>query len=169
MQRVVVGAALALCSAACAGHVTQAVAVLRPASGSQVTGTATFTERDDVTTVVIEARDLTPGLHGVHVHTRGDCSAPDASSAGDHFNPEGGTHGAPGHAHGHGGDLGNLEAGADGTGTLRMETDALTVSRGARAVLGRAVVVHASSDDLSSQPGGNAGARVACGVIEPAP
>lgn len=158
--------AVLLVTAACAGRVTRAVAILAPASGSRVTGTATFTERGDVTEIVIEARNLSAGPHGVHVHERGDCSAPDASSAGDHFNPGGGAHGAPGEAHHHGGDLGNLEVGSDGVGALRLETDALTVARGAAAVLGRAVVIHAGPDDLVSQPGGNAGARTACGRIE---
>jgi Cu-Zn family superoxide dismutase len=141
---------------------------IAPASGSEVTGTATFTQEGDQVAVRIEAKNLTPGKHGVHVHEKGDCSAPDATSAGPHFNPAGAPHGAPGTEHRHPGDFGNMEVGADGTGTLTLTVGDLTIGEGPNAVVGRAIVIHADPDDLTSQPAGNAGARVGCGVIQAA-
>jgi Cu-Zn family superoxide dismutase len=149
-----------------AGCAHRAVATIAPRSGTAVTGRACFTERAGAVHVVIDARGLTPGLHGVHVHATGDCSAPDAASAGPHFDPTGGTHAGPHDPRRHAGDLGNLEAGTDGAGTLRVATDALTVAPGPRSVVGRALVIHADPDDLVTQPSGASGARVGCGVIE---
>jgi Cu-Zn family superoxide dismutase len=148
---------------------------LEARSGSQVAGTVHFSRQGE--RVLVEARinGLTPGRqHGFHVHEAGDCSAADASSAKGHFNPAAQPHGDPvdhaGHAgHGsagrHAGDLPNLVADASGQAVYRAEVQGLTLDAGATGILGRAVVVHADPDDYRSQPAGNSGRRVACGVI----
>lgn len=110
---------------------------------------------------------LEPGTHGLHIHEHGDCSAPDGSSAGAHFAPDGDPHGAPrdaADAH-HAGDLGNVTATEGGMAEKRMTDDELSLT-GTYGVLGRAVVVHQGEDDLVSQPSGNSGDPVACGVIQ---
>ncbi len=155
---------------ACAPRTTRAVASFTPLGDNTVAGGATFTERDGKTTIRVEARAIAPGQHGVHVHAVGDCSAADGSSAGSHFNPDGGAHGHGSHGnhrqhHGHSGDLGNLEADAGGAGVLLIETDSLTVADGPRSVVGRSIVIHANGDDLTTQPGGGSGDRIGCGVI----
>jgi Cu-Zn family superoxide dismutase len=142
-----------------------AVAEMKPASGSKVAGTVTFTEKDGKTEVAIDLTGLKPGDHGIHIHEKGDCSAPDAKSAGDHFNPAKAPHGAPDAAQHHAGDLGNITAGEDGTVKKTVTVDFLTVAEGEKSAVGRAVIVHEKADDLKSQPAGNAGARVACGVV----
>ncbi|TZF85172.1 superoxide dismutase family protein, partial [Cognatilysobacter lacus] len=108
--------------------------------------------------------------HGLHVHETGDCSAADATSAGPHFNPAGRAHGGPdSHAH-HAGDLPNIVAGADGVAHVDLHLNGLTLGGPAAGnILNRALVVHAQPDDYSSQPAGNAGARIACGVVRAAP
>jgi len=166
MHRTILIAALALCAAACSRGSRVATATLEPRSGSQVTGTATFTESDGKVIVVVNAKSLTPGKHGVHVHEKGDCSASDASSAGGHFAPGGGQHAGPTDPKRHAGDLGNLEAGGDGAATLTIATDMLTVGAGDHSVVGRSLVIHGDPDDLTTQPSGNSGGRVACGVIK---
>jgi Cu-Zn family superoxide dismutase len=181
--RVIVPAA-ALALAACAspratehaGHATheaaaapalgRAFATIEARSGSQTSGTAEFTALPDGgTRVVVKVSGLTPGPHGIHLHEAGDCSAPDAASAGPHWNPGKHEHGGPGEKPHHAGDLGNLIAGADGAATLTMDTTDFTVG-GAQGVVGRSVVVHEKVDDLVSQPAGNSGARIGCGVIQ---
>jgi superoxide dismutase, Cu-Zn family len=144
--------------------VTKAVAVLKPASGSTVEGTITFTRAGNAVAVVGKISGLTPGKHGFHIHEFGDCSAPDAASAGSHFNPAGHPHAGPGDALRHAGDLGNVEAGADGTATLDVK-DAMVMLEGTYTILGRGVIVHAKADDLKTQPTGDAGGRLACGVV----
>jgi superoxide dismutase, Cu-Zn family len=147
-----------------------AVANLKPTQGNKAAGTVTFTQQGDKVRVVANMSGLTPGLHGFHVHEKGDCSAPDAMSAGGHFNPSGKSHGdviAPEH---HAGDLGNITADSDGNARLDLGVWGLSFTQGAAEnVIGRSVVVHANPDDLKSQPAGNSGPRVACGVIAAAP
>ena len=142
---------------------TKAIAVLHSASGSQVTGTVTFTKMGDTVQVVADITGLTPGKHGFHIHEFGDCSAADASSAGGHFNPMKKPHGAPDAAERHAGDLGNLEADSTGKAHLELKDSMLKLS-GENSILGRGVIVHEKVDDWS-QPTGNAGGRQACGVI----
>lgn len=110
---------------------------------------------------------LAPGTHGLHVHENGDCSAPDGSSAGDHFAPNGGPHGAPTDplSERHAGDLGNVTANEAGIARKTMADTELQLS-GDLGIVGRALIVHAGEDDLQSQPSGESGDPVACGVIE---
>jgi Cu-Zn family superoxide dismutase len=142
---------------------TKAIAVLHPASGSKVTGTVTFTKVGDTVQVVADITGLTPGKHAFHIHEFGDCSAPDAASAGSHFNPTKKPHGAPDSPEHHVGDFGNLEADSSGKAHLELKSNVLKFS-GESSILGQSVIVHEKVDDYS-QPVGNAGGRVACGVI----
>jgi Cu-Zn family superoxide dismutase len=144
--------------------ITRAVAMLYPADSSNVHGLVTFTQVPEGVEVVAVVQGLTPGEHGFHIHQYGDCSALDASSAGGHFNPENKPHGAPTDTLRHVGDLGNLMADEQGLAHLEW-TDTMLTFSGPHSIIGRAVVVHANADDLKTQPTGNAGARVACGVI----
>jgi len=144
-----------------------AVATLQSKSGRQGTGTVPFTQQGDRVVVVADVRGLPPSTaHGFHVHEKGDCSSPDAMSAGGHFNPGGHQHAGPSTADRHAGDLGNLETGTSGRAYKRMVVDNITLDHGPNGVLGRAVIVHEKADDFTTQPSGNAGARLACGVIE---
>ena len=143
---------------------SKAVAAVHPTEGSGVHGTVTFTKSDGALRVVADIEGLTPGKHGFHLHEYGDCSAPDATSAGGHFNPDGQAHSGPTAAERHCGDLGNLTAAADGRAHLDW-TDPLLSFGGVHSIIGLAVILHAGEDDLTSQPTGNAGGRVACGVI----
>ncbi len=144
--------------------IEKAVCVLHPTEGNDVTGLVTFTKTDSGIHVVADVQGLTEGKHGFHIHQYGDCSSPDGKSAGGHFNPDGKDHGAPTSADRHVGDLGNITAGADGTAHLEM-TDTLLAFQGPHSIIGRGIIVHAGEDDFVTQPTGNAGARVACGVI----
>ena len=146
------------------GTATRAVAVLRPTAGSTVSGTITFTKVQDGIKVVADIDGLKPGVHGFHVHEFGDLTAADGTSAGGHFNPHNTAHGAPSDQLRHVGDLGNVVA--DEHGHAHYEwTDSMIKFSGIDSIIGRSVVVHAGADDLHSQPTGNAGARVAAGVI----
>jgi Cu-Zn family superoxide dismutase len=150
--------------AARADSVTKAVAVLSSTQGNAVSGVVTFTKVDGGVKIVADVTGLTPGQHGFHVHEFGDCSAPDGASAGGHFNPHHTQHGGPDAEMRHTGDFGNLDA--DATGKAHYErVDTVIALEGADSIIGHAVIVHAKADDLKSQPSGNAGARVACGVI----
>lgn len=141
-----------------------AVAVLHPTAGNQTAGTVRFSRTAGGIAIEVDISGLASGKHGFHIHTWGDCSAPDATSAGGHFNPEGQAHGAPGAEKRHVGDLGNLEAGADGRVAVKLTDDVIALD-GEHGIVGRALIVHADRDDFTSQPTGAAGARVACGVI----
>ncbi len=166
MHRMLMIGALALAIAACSRGNKTAIATFQPKSGTQVTGTATFNQEGDKVQVVVNAKSLTPGKHGIHIHEKGDCSASDASSAGPHFAPHDGHHAGPTDAGRHAGDLGNLEADSDGNATWTITTDALSIGRGDNDIVGRSIVIHGDPDDLTTQPSGNSGGRIACGVIE---
>lgn len=143
-----------------------AVADLVPTEGNTVRGKVEFIlDENGVMRVTAMVEGLTPGKHGFHIHETGDCSAPDGTSAGGHFNPEGVAHGAPMDATRHVGDLGNLEANDEGIATIEY-VDPMLTFEGEHTILGKGVIVHAGEDDLVSQPTGAAGARVACGVIK---
>lgn len=145
--------------------VKKAVASLRPTQGNKAQGTVTFTAVDGGVLVVADVDNLEPGKHGFHIHEFGDCSSPDGASAGSHFNPGGKKHGGPDHAERHAGDLGNIVA--DEKGHAHYErVDKVIKLDGPDTIVGRSVIVHANEDDFKSQPTGNAGGRLACGVIE---
>ncbi|MEN1941997.1 superoxide dismutase family protein [Luteimonas sp. MJ174] len=143
------------------------MAVLAATEGNSVTGEITFAAVDGGVTITGQVNGLTPNTeHGFHVHESGDCSAPDGTSAGGHFNPADSAHGRVSSGEHHVGDTDNIRA--DDTGVARVDTrlDGATLADGAPTdVLGRAVIVHADPDDYATQPTGNAGARLACGVI----
>lgn len=144
--------------------VNKAIAVLSPASGSNVSGTVTFTKSGNEVNVVAEVSGLKPGKHGFHVHQFGDCSAKDATSAGDHYNPTNNPHANHDTEKRHMGDLGNIEADASGKARLELKDKVLKLS-GDDSIVGYAVIVHEKADDLKTQPTGDAGGRIACGVI----
>jgi len=145
----------------------KAVAVLK--GDSQVTGTVRFQQKGSAVLVTGTVSGLTPGKHGFHVHEFGD-NTNGCTSAGPHFNPHGKEHGAPTDANRHVGDLGNVEVDADGTAQVHIEDSQLSLT-GDLSIIGRSLVVHADIDDLGkgghelSKTTGNAGGRLACGVI----
>ena len=141
-----------------------AAASLSPTRGSSVAGEVTFDQVGDRVRVDARVTGLPPNReYGFHIHEVGDCSAPDASSAKSHFNPYGKPHGLGPERHA--GDLPALKADAQGRAHLVVDLDIITLGKGPAGVVGRSVVVHARPDDYRTQPTGNTGARVACGVI----
>ena len=147
----------------------RALAPLQAKSGSKVGGSVWFNQQGTSVRVVARVTGLTPNQeHGFHVHETGDCSAPDAMSAGGHFNPTTQPHGPQAMPH-HGGDMPSLKADAVGNAEATFTIDGVAVGNGANGLLGKAVVVHAQPDDYKTQPTGNSGGRIACGVIGVAP
>jgi Cu-Zn family superoxide dismutase len=164
------GAALAwIAGCASSGTKTpQAMATIVSRSGSKVEGRAVFTQLSSGgVKAEVWIEKATPGTHGLHIHEKGDCSAPDAASAGGHFNAAGNPHAAPADTARHNGDFGNIEIGADGKGHLEITSSLLTVAPGPDSVVGRSIVFHEKADDLKTQPTGASGARYGCGVIVP--
>jgi Cu-Zn family superoxide dismutase len=146
----------------------RATAALQSAKGSKAFGEATFEEVDGKVRVIVFTQGLAPDReHGFHIHEAGDCSSGDGMSAKGHFNPLGKPHGAPSSAERHAGDLPALKAGKDGRARLDVTVDLITVRPGPASVIGRGLIIHADPDDYKTQPTGNAGARIACGVIKP--
>lgn len=133
--------------------------------GAPISGSLLFASEDGRVLITAEVEGAPPGPHGLHIHEIGDCSAEDFTSAGGHFNPTDAAHGGPTDDERHAGDLGNIEIGPDGAGSLEISSDLLTLDDGPSSVIGRAVILHAGADDLTSQPTGAAGGRLACGVI----
>jgi len=158
-------AALATGFASMATADQTAVVDLAPTAGNTTKGSVTFTSKGDKVVLTARVSGLAPGPHGFHVHEKGDCSAADGMSAGGHFNPHGKGHGSHSAAVRHAGDLPSLDADATGNATLTVELDGLSIGSGAGDIVGRSVVVHKDADDFTTQPTGNSGARVACGVI----
>jgi Cu-Zn family superoxide dismutase len=152
---------------ACASmnHGDAARAEMAARSGSTVSGTVTFTPVAGGLQVNAVLAGLTPGEHGFHIHEVGDCSAADASSAKGHFNPSSKEHGHHGGSARHAGDMPNLIANAQGQASFSAKIMGLELS-GNTGILGRSVVIHADPDDYKSQPAGNSGKRVACGVVK---
>lgn len=144
-----------------------AQATLEAKSGSTVGGQAVFFTSAGEVKMRLEVTDAPPGKHAVHLHLNGDCSAADGESAGPHWNPSDDQHGRLGHGAAHMGDIGNIDVGDDGRGILTFTTKEWQAATGTAAdVVGHAVVVHAADDDFKSQPSGNAGGRIACGVVK---
>jgi len=141
-------------------------ATFQPKSGSKLSGTATLTETPEGVKVALAVEGISPGEHGAHVHEKGDCSAPDAASAGEHFNPATHPHALPSTSPRHLGDLGNITVGADGKGTLEIvATDANLKAGDPNSFAGRAIIIHEKKDD-GGQPTGNAGGRIGCAEIK---
>ena len=145
-------------------EVTKAVAVLNPTEGNKVHGVVTFTQAGSNVKVVAHIEGLTPGKHGFHIHEFGDCSSKDGSSAGGHFNPANVPHGAPEDPQRHAGDMGNIDADQNGVAHLEFN-DPVMKMNGHGAIIGHGMIIHANADDMKTQPTGNAGGRLACGVI----
>ncbi len=144
----------------------RATAQLQPTKGSKTFGEATFEQVGDKVRVSIFVQGLKPGQeHGMHIHEAADCSG-DAMGTKGHFNPYGKPHSHSGSAERHAGDLPPLKAGKDGRGNVQAEIDIITVGPGPASIIGRGLIVHADPDDYKTQPTGNAGARIACGVIK---
>ncbi len=145
----------------------RATAQLVPTKGSKTFGEATFEQAGDKVRVIVFVQGLKPGQeHGFHIHEAGDCSSGDGMSAKGHFNPHGKPHAHSGTPERHAGDLPSLKAGKDGRAKIDVELDIITVGPGPASVVGRGLIVHADPDDYRTQPTGNAGARIACGVIK---
>ncbi|MGE0771632.1 MAG: superoxide dismutase family protein [Cyclobacteriaceae bacterium] len=146
---------------------SKATAVLGPANNSGVSGTVSFEQiGEEVVKMTVQAMHISPGTHALHLHENGDCSAPDASSAGGHWNPTAMPHGKRGEGDFHKGDIINLEASADSVVNWSSEINGWTIGGPVETnIVGRSVIIHVAADDFTSQPSGNAGSRVACGVI----
>lgn len=142
-----------------------ASATLEGRSGSAVTGVVNFQSRNGRLFIDARVTGLAEGAHGFHIHEAGDCRAFDASSAGGHFNPAGRPHGHPQGGERHAGDLPNLVADRSGFANFAGELQLLSIDDGSAGIVGRSVVIHADADDYASQPAGNSGKRIACGVI----
>lgn len=156
----------AVLTAPAASTIPAAVAHVAGASGSLVSGTLALVPLHGGLRVTGDIGGLAPGSHGFHIHQTGDCTAADAASAGGHFNPTGSGHGRAGTATHHAGDIDNIVA--DASGVAHVDVQLRGVSLGGSAatdIVGRALVVHAAPDDYRSQPAGNSGARIGCGVI----
>lgn len=140
---------------------------LASASASLVSGKLSVVPMGNGVHLTGEVGGLAPNsTHAIHIHEKGDCSAADASSAGGHFNPAGAPHGKVGSGAHHGGDMNNIIADGEGVARVDVHAEGVTLGGGAaNDVAGKAVIVHASQDDYRTQPTGNAGGRIACGVI----
>ena len=146
------------------GPIEKAICILYPTQGSDASGTIMFTKTAVGIKVTADFQGLPIGKHGFHIHEFGDCSSPDGMSAGGHFNPDGNQHGAPTDMMRHEGDMGNIET--DNEGKAHVEyVDKMLSFEGPHSILGRSVILHKGEDDFKTQPTGNSGARIACGVI----
>ena len=144
----------------------RATAQLQPTKGSKTFGEATFEQVGSKVRVVVFVQGLKPEQeHGLHIHEVGDCSSGDGMSAKGHFNPFGKPHGHHGTPERHAGDLPALKAGKDDRAKVDVMLDVITIAAGPASIVGRGLIVHADPDDYKTQPTGNAGARIACGVI----
>ena len=147
-----------------------AIAMLAPTEGNTASGVVEFEQDGDIMHVHLRIEGLPPNTtHGLHIHEKGDCRAPDASSAGGHFNPHHSDHGGADTEVRHAGDLGNIRADENGTVEMKLQVTGISLGTDADSIIGRAVIVHAQADDLVSQPSGNAGPRIACGLISKNP
>jgi len=162
------GCATAPATKAGPNDAARAVVHLAPTAGSPVTGTLQLVAQGQGVHISGQLSGLAPHTaHGFHFHEKGDCSAPDGSSAGGHFNPTSDPHGRAGAGPHHAGDMDNIVANDQGEATIDVQDDDVSLRPGApNDVVGRAVIIHGSADDYTSQPSGNAGARVACGVVQ---
>jgi superoxide dismutase, Cu-Zn family len=145
--------------------ITNDIAMAQLAGPGGVNGTVTFTQESGGVHVVARVEGAKAGLHGFHLHAGGACEG-DFKSAGDHFNPTNVAHGDLAAAEHHAGDFGNVTVGDDGTGNADFTTGMLSLGGGDNDALGKAVILHEGADDLKTQPSGNSGARIACGIVQ---
>ena len=144
----------------------KATATLEPTRGNTAAGTVSFQQQGDTVRVTANITGLKPNQeHGFHAHEKGDCSSGDGMSTGGHFNPTGKAHGRPDADH-HAGDMPALKSDANGNATASFELKGVSVGSGTTDLVGRGLIVHAAADDYTTQPTGNSGARIACGVIK---
>lgn len=146
------------------GHHKGALAQIESRSGSKLVGTARFVSQGGGVVLRLVVAGASRGDHGVHIHETGDCSASNADSAGAHFNPGDAHHGGTSGER-HGGDFGNITVDASGNGALEIAVSGLSIGGEKNGVIGRAIVIHADTDDLHSDPAGKSGSRIGCGVI----
>lgn len=168
MIPVIALAALTGCKTNSEGTASKSLKIkMEPRSGSTMSGTATFTEKNGKVYLVADFNGLAPGVHAIHIHEKSDCSAPDGSSAGGHWNPTFQSHGKWGVGSYHRGDIGNFAVNENGEGKVIFETDEWCIGCNdpKKDITGKSLVVHADPDDMHSQPAGNAGARIACSAI----
>lgn len=145
----------------------RATAALQPTKGSKAFGEATFEQEGDKVRLALFVQGLKPGqVHGFHIHEAGDCSSGDGMSAKGHFNPHGKPHGNPSSAEHHAGDLPAIQADKDGRAKLNVLLEGISVTPGPGSIVDRGLIIHADPDDYKTQPTGNSGARIACGVIK---
>lgn len=166
--------ALALPLAGCGlparlGMSTDLQAALKPTKDNTASGLMTFRQQGKEVLIQGSFSGLSPGAHGLHIHEGGDCGGIGARNAGGHLNPFGARHGSPASPSHHLGDLPMLTAGQDGEARFQARMNVLTLDKGPTGLLGRTVIVTARPDDFTTQPTGNSGPAVACGVIAPAP
>lgn len=160
-----VATALAGCAGMLPGSGSTATAKLEATRGNAASGVVSFQQQGEHTMVQARLEGLKPGQeHGFHIHEKGDCSSGDGMSTGGHFNPSGKPHGAPDAEH-HAGDLPALKADAQGRADVKFRLTGVTIGSGAADIVGKGLIVHAMPDDYRTQPTGNSGARIACGVI----
>jgi Cu-Zn family superoxide dismutase len=167
MKKLVLLSVAILLIAACASMATgpKATATLASTSGSTAAGTVTLSQLGDGSVdVMANLTGVPPGVHGFHIHEKGDCGD-NGNAAGGHYNPTAVAHGAPNADPHHAGDFGNVTADASGNVTVRFNTRSITVADGPNTAIGHAVILHGNPDDLTTQPSGNAGPRIACGVV----
>ena len=151
----------------CVSSKTASAVIEARSDNKTLKGTLHIAKAGDTTKLTLKVTGAPPGVHAAHIHMTGDCSAADATSAGGHWNPAMVNHGMPGAMPSHLGDLGNFTVAADGTGTLELSNPAWTIGDGAASdVVGKAIIVHGGTDDFTTQPTGNAGGRIGCGVIK---
>ena len=167
MLAIVSVAAVAACQTAPSDEGAKATAALKPTKGNKTYGEVTFEQVGNKVRVIANVVGLKPNQeHGFHVHEVGDCSSGDGMSAKGHFNPHAKPHGHYGAAERHAGDMPNLKADAKGRAKMNVEVNTMTVTPGPASIVGKGLIVHADPDDYKSQPTGNAGARLACAVIQ---
>ena len=163
-------AAMAMCCASAIAQQTPhaAHADIVNAQGQKI-GTATIHQSGKGVRINVEVSQLPPGTHGIHIHAVGKCEGPDFTTAGPHFNPTSKKHGKDNPDGPHAGDLLNIEVAADGIAKAALSDPSVTLASGPNSLLsegGTALVIHAKVDDYRTDPAGNSGARIACGVIK---
>ncbi|MFT3764075.1 MAG: superoxide dismutase family protein [Minicystis sp.] len=143
----------------------RATGTFQAKEGTSVSGTVEAVEEGGAVRLRVNLKGAPPGVHGIHLHEKGDCSAPDFSTAGGHFNPTGAPHSCPPKVPRHAGDFGNIEIGADGLGHLELVADGITIAPGPTSIAGKAMILHHGKDDCTSQPAGDSGMRIGCAIL----